>query len=82
MERRGDGAVARFYQEAAKDNQASKRSLGEAEGVTRVSLHSTQATLAAVAVKRVIAWQIEQEMTAQKLTKTSMEKKMHTSRRH
>ena len=34
----------------------------------------------AVAVKRVIAWQIEQEMAAQKLTKTSMAKKMHTSR--
>ena len=35
---------------------------------------------AAVAVKRVIAWQIEQEMAAQKLTKTAMAKKMHTSR--
>lgn len=34
----------------------------------------------AVAVKRVIAWQIEQEMAAQNLTKTSMAKKMHTSR--
>lgn len=34
----------------------------------------------AVAVKRVIAWQIEQEMVAQKLTKTAMAKKMHTSR--
>ncbi len=34
----------------------------------------------AVAVKRVIAWQIEQEMAAQSLTKTSMAKKMHTSR--
>ena len=34
----------------------------------------------AVAVKRVIAWQIEQEMAAQKLTKTVMAKKMHTSR--
>lgn len=34
----------------------------------------------AVAVKRVIAWQIEQEMSVQKLTKTSMAKKMHTSR--
>lgn len=34
----------------------------------------------AVAVKRVIAWQIEQEMAAQRLTKTSMAKKMHTSR--
>ena len=35
---------------------------------------------AAVAVKRVIAWQIEQEMAAQKLTKTAMAKKMHASR--
>lgn len=34
----------------------------------------------AVAVKRVIAWQIEQEMAAQKLTKTAMAKRMHTSR--
>ncbi len=34
----------------------------------------------AVAVKRVIAWQIEQEMAAQKLTKTVMAKRMHTSR--
>jgi predicted XRE-type DNA-binding protein len=34
----------------------------------------------AVAVKRVIAWEIEQEMAKQQLTKTSMAKKMHTSR--
>ncbi|HLF96840.1 MAG TPA: helix-turn-helix domain-containing protein [Methylococcaceae bacterium] len=34
----------------------------------------------AVAVKRVIAWQIEQEMRAQKLTKTALAEKMHTSR--
>ena len=34
----------------------------------------------AVAVKRVIAWQIEQEMTAQRMTKTAMAKKMRTSR--
>ena len=34
----------------------------------------------AVAVKRVIAWQIDQEMKSQKLTKSSMAKKMHTSR--
>jgi hypothetical protein len=34
----------------------------------------------AVAVKRVIAWQIEQEMSVQKLTKTAMAKKMRTSR--
>ncbi|MCX8520110.1 MAG: Fis family transcriptional regulator [Rhodoferax sp.] len=34
----------------------------------------------AVAVKRVIAWRIEQEMNAQKMTKTAMDKKMRTSR--
>ncbi len=34
----------------------------------------------AVAVKRVVAWQIEQEMAIQKMTKTAMAKKMHTSR--
>ena len=34
----------------------------------------------AIAVKRVIAWQIDQEMKAQNLTKTTMAKKMHTSR--
>ena len=34
----------------------------------------------AVAVKRVIAWEIEHEMSKQQLTKTSMAKKMHTSR--
>jgi hypothetical protein len=34
----------------------------------------------AVAVKRVIAWQIEQEMSAQKLTKTAMVKKMRNGR--
>jgi antitoxin HicB len=34
----------------------------------------------AVAMKRVIAWQIEQEVSAQRLTKTAMAKKMRTSR--
>ena len=34
----------------------------------------------ATAMKRVIAWQIEQEMKAQKLSKTAMAMKMHTSR--
>ena len=34
----------------------------------------------AVAVKRVIAWQIDKEMKSQNLTKSSMAKKMHTSR--
>ncbi|MDP2226941.1 MAG: hypothetical protein Q8J78_05650 [Moraxellaceae bacterium] len=33
-----------------------------------------------VAVKRVIAWQIEQEMRAQSLTKTELASRMHTSR--
>ncbi len=34
----------------------------------------------AVAVNRVIAWQIEQEIAVRKLTETAMAKKMHTSR--
>ena len=34
----------------------------------------------AVALKRVIAWQIDQEMKAQKLTKSELAKRMHTSR--
>ena len=33
----------------------------------------------AVAIKRVIAWQIDQEMKTQKLTKSAMAKKMYTS---
>lgn len=34
----------------------------------------------AVAVKRVIAFQLQQAMDAQHMTKTSLAKKMHTSR--
>lgn len=34
----------------------------------------------AVAIKRVIAWQIAQEMQTQHLTKTALAKKMHTIR--
>jgi len=34
----------------------------------------------AVAIKRVISWQIAQEMKAQQLTKTALAKRMHTSR--
>jgi antitoxin HicB len=34
----------------------------------------------AIAVKRVIAWQIEQAMKQQKVNKTAMAKKMQTSR--
>lgn len=36
--------------------------------------------VSAVAIKRVVAWQLEQEMKAQKLTKTSLASKMQTSR--
>lgn len=35
---------------------------------------------AAVAVKRVIAFQLQQAMDAQHMTKTTLAKKMHTSR--
>jgi antitoxin HicB len=38
-------------------------------------------TATAVAVKRVIAWQLQQEMERSKLTKTAMARKMETSRR-
>lgn len=34
----------------------------------------------AVAMKRVIAWQIKEAMEKQRLTKTAMAEKMHTSR--
>ena len=34
----------------------------------------------AVAIKRVVAWQIAQEMKAQHLSKTALSQKMHTSR--
>ena len=34
----------------------------------------------AIAVKRVIAWQIEEEMKSQALTKTALAARMHTSR--
>ncbi len=34
----------------------------------------------AVALKRVIAWQIAEEMKVQQITKTELAKRMHTSR--
>lgn len=34
----------------------------------------------AVAIKRIVAWQIAQEMKAQRLTKTELAERMHTSR--
>lgn len=35
---------------------------------------------AALAIKRVIAWQLQQAMEEQKLTKTALAARMHTSR--
>jgi len=40
----------------------------------------TQEDVTATAVKRVIAWQIAQAMKAQKVSKTEMASRMHTSR--
>jgi antitoxin HicB len=34
----------------------------------------------AIAIKRVIAWQIEQEMAANRVSKTAMAERLHTSR--
>ena len=36
--------------------------------------------ITAVAIKRVVAWQIAREMKSQHLTKTALAEKMHTSR--
>lgn len=41
---------------------------------------ATYETATAVALKRVIAWQIAEEMKAQQITKTELAKRMHTSR--
>jgi len=40
----------------------------------------TQEEVTATAIKRVIAWQIAQKMKAQKISKTEMASRMHTSR--
>lgn len=37
-------------------------------------------TTTAAAVKKVLSWQIEEEMKSQHLSKTEMAKRMHTSR--
>jgi methylphosphotriester-DNA--protein-cysteine methyltransferase len=36
----------------------------------------------AIAIKRVIAWQLAEAMKAEKLTKKAMAERMHTSRAH
>jgi antitoxin HicB len=38
------------------------------------------AEVEAVAIKRVIAWQVEEEMKRQHISKSAMAKRMHTSR--
>lgn len=40
----------------------------------------TREEVTAAAVKRVIAWQVSQAMKAQKISKTEMASRMHTSR--
>ncbi|WP_029462140.1 helix-turn-helix domain-containing protein [Serpentinimonas barnesii] len=42
--------------------------------------HAVLDETSAVAIKRVVAWQIAQEMKAQHLSKTALAEKMHTSR--
>jgi hypothetical protein len=94
--RRHDDLVARIHQEAAEDAQTrlgfGEGSIEAVEETEMTNPHigssfddflAEEALLeetTAIAVKRVIAWQIEQEMGVQKLTKTAMAKKMHTSR--
>lgn len=92
---RNNGSVARLYQEAAKSQAgfgSGERAIETDEETKITNLHiggnlddllAEEAMLedaTAVAVKRAIARQIEQEMAVQKLTKTAMAKKMHTSR--
>ena len=91
-----DGAAAWFHQEGAEDSQTRiGLGEGTAQTVEEAQMKKQNVgsdfddflaeegmleEVTAVAVKRVIAWQIEQEMSAQKITKTAMAKKMHTSR--
>lgn len=45
-----------------------------------LSEDGTREEVTAAAVKRVIAWQVSQAMKAQKISKTEMASRMHTSR--
>jgi hypothetical protein len=47
---------------------------------TSLAEDTTLHEITAVAIKRVIAWQIASEMKGQKITKTAMAGKMHSSR--
>ena len=57
----------------------SKKNIGSSfDGFLKEEAMLDDAT--AVALKRVIAWQIAEEMKTQHLTKTELAKRMHTSR--
>ena len=88
-------AIGRLETRARKDAAASQRAgrailTGRNENMANKHIGSSfddfladegrleEAT--AAGMKRIIAWQIEQEMKAQKLTKTAMAERMHTSR--
>ena len=93
---RHDDPFARIHQKGAKDSQTGigvgKRAAQTSEEVKMkkqnigsdfddfLAEEGMLETVTAVAVKRVIAWQIEKEMSAQNMTKTAMAKKMRTSR--
>lgn len=65
--------------ETVKEKSRSKKNIGSSCDEF-LSENATLNEATAVAVKRVIAWRIEEEMKAQSLNKTEMAKRMHTSR--
>lgn len=71
--------LARSLEAVEKEINVSKKHIGS----NFDDFLNEEATLdgaTAVALKRVIAWQIGEEMKAQQLTKTELAKRMHTSR--
>src|ERR1700693_2639955 len=91
-----NGSVAWFYQEVGQDTrgrfkngeepnemieelQMKKQNIGSSFD-DFLAEEAMLEEVAAVAVKRVIAWQIEQAMKQKKFNKTVMAEKMHTSR--
>lgn len=89
------GVATRIHQKAAKNTKArirlgswtikvvKEKQMNEHIGSDFDAFLAEEAMLeevTALAVKRVIAWQIEHEMTTQKITKTAMAKRMRTSR--
>jgi antitoxin HicB len=69
-------------------NRSQKKNAPRAENSHRGSTlddflneEGINAQATAIAVKRVIAWQLQQAMTARKISKTAMAARMETSRR-